>query len=104
MFNIVALRFIAQEREELNKNNTALVESEVTRLYDEKLEQIKIKEFRANMDETVLSLEIKPSRNLQRKMMRFDIRLEEAVERMASLGCIEECEEQEELTMNPSVA
>ena len=56
------------------------------------------------MDETVLSLEIKPSRNLQRKMMRFDIRLEEAVERMASLGCIEECEEQEELTMNPSVA
>lgn len=50
-------------------------------------------------------MEIKTSKNLQRKMMRFDIELEEAVGRMASLGCIEECEEQqEEWTMNLSVA
>ena len=50
---------------ELNMNTTATVETELTRLDDGEQEQIKIKEFKAKVDEMVLSLEIKPSRILQ---------------------------------------
>ena len=89
---------------ELNMTTTATVETELTRLDDREQDQINIKEFRAKVDEMVLSLEIQPSRILQQRMMRFDLKLEEAVGRMANLGCIEECEEHEEWPVNLSVA
>ena len=65
---------------ELNMTTTATVETELTRLDDREQDQINIKEFRAKVDEMVLSLEIQPSRILQQRMMRFDLKLEEAVE------------------------
>ena len=55
--------------------------------------------FRTEVEMKVLSLEVRPSKNLQRKMQRFDRKLEEAVGRMAQLGCIDETSEHDEDTL-----
>ena len=61
-------------------------------------EKTLIEEFRTKVDEMVLSLAINPSKVLQRKMHKFDRKLEQAVGRMAALGCVEECDEPDDQT------
>ena len=75
----------------------------MTDLDDQEQERVDIDEFRMKVNEMVLSLEIKPSKVLQRKMKKFDLKLEQAVGRMAYLGCIEECDEPDEMSVNMSM-
>ena len=91
--------------DKLDDQDVAKSEADVvTDLDDQEQENIDIEEVRMRVDEMVLSLEMKPSKILQRRMMRFDLKLEQAVGRMAYLGCIEECDEPDEMTVNLSVA
>ena len=75
----------------------------------DEFEEIKVKEFRAKIDEMVLSLEneteMQPRAwSAARKIFRFEQKLESAVNRMAEMGPIEEeslgeCEDEKDLTV-----